>query len=130
LFSSILPLFGNQVDRLLAFIDLDPSLVSEEARTALSSRLEAVAMQQDQFLILFAKEEDRVVELSLAASSSYLGPRCLFIKQLHTSAKVSSCGRSWNCCQVAGTKFHRTVFKNLRVQTMLTKENLRKLYSH
>jgi hypothetical protein len=97
-FPSVLPLFGNQVDRLLAFIDLDPSLVSEEARTALSSRLEAVAMQQDQFLILFAKEEDRVVELSLAASSSYLGPRCLFIKQLHTSAKVSSCGRSWNCC--------------------------------
>jgi hypothetical protein len=86
--------------------------VSEEARTALSSRLEAVAMQQDQFLILFAKEEDRVVELSLAASFSYLGPRCLFIKQLHTSAKVSSCGRMWNWLLIGQCQVSCTVFKN------------------
>jgi len=85
-----------QVERLLAFIDLDPSLVGEEGRTALATRLEAVAIHQEQFAILFAKEEDRVVELSLTASSSYLGPRCLFIKQLHTSAKVISCGKICN----------------------------------
>ena len=76
-----------QVDRLLAFIDLDRSLLAEDARSALAARLEAVAMEQEQFLILFGKEEDRVVELEPRVSS-YQGPTCLFLKQIHTSAKV------------------------------------------
>ena len=44
-------------------------------------------MEQEQFLILFGKEEDRVVELEPSVSS-YQGPTCLFLKQIHTSAKV------------------------------------------
>ncbi len=61
--------------------------MAEDARSSLAARLEALALQQEQFLVVFGKEDDRVVELELTAR--FLGPRCLFIKQVHTSAKVS-----------------------------------------
>jgi hypothetical protein len=47
-------------------------------------------MQQEQFCLIFAKEEDRAVELEPTAT--HQGPRCIFVKQADTSTKVIGWG--------------------------------------
>ena len=52
------------VDRILAFIDLDKAIISDEERTKVYERMEEIGGFQEETVIIFAREENEVVELS------------------------------------------------------------------